>query len=159
MDLRLVGGLLLVPVVEVVVLVVLATSVLSPRPVVALVVLTALLGLLVVRAEGRRILGRLRRTVARGAMPADELLDAALVLVAGAFFLAPGIVTDVAGLVLVLPPTRYPVRVALTRHVITPYLDSRTDGFATGDVYTGGFPQPQPSVTGGDSPVEGDEDD
>lgn len=155
MDLRLVALLLLIPLLDVMVLVILASSVLSPRPVVALVVLTALLGLLVVRAEGRRVLAKLRRTVARGEVPGDEVLDGALLLVAGVSFLTPGIVTDVVGLVLVLPPTRYPVRVVLRERVLTPYVDVRTDGFATGDVYTGGFPDPESAGAGGD----GDEDD
>lgn len=140
MYLRLVGVLLVIPLLELMVLVVLATTVLSPPRVVALVVLTGLLGLIVVRAEGRRTLRRLRRTVARGEVPADEILDGGLVVLAGVLFLLPGIVTDAVALVLVLPPSRYPVRVALDRYVITPYVDARTDRFLTGEVYTGGFP-------------------
>lgn len=140
MYLRLLGVLLVVPLLELMVLVVLATTVLSPPRVVALVVLTGLLGLIVVRAEGRRTLRRLRRTVARGEVPADEILDGGLIVLAGVLFLLPGIVTDAVALVLVLPPSRYPVRVALDRYVITPYVDARTDRFLTGEVYTGGFP-------------------
>lgn len=140
MYLRLLGVLLVVPLLELMVLVALATTVLSPPRVVALVVLTGLLGLIVVRAEGRRTLRRLRRTVARGEVPADEILDGGLIVLAGVLFLLPGIVTDAVALVLVLPPSRYPVRVALDRYVITPYVDARTDRFLTGEVYTGGFP-------------------
>lgn len=159
MKLRLVGVLLLIPLLDVMVLVLLATTLLSPLLVVALVVLTALVGLLLVRAEGRRTLARLQRKVARGEVPTDELLDGAMLLVAGAFFLTPGIVTDLVGLVLVLPPTRYPFRVAVKKYVVTPYVDARTEGFATGEVYTGGFPGPESSAASGDSPVDVDEDD
>lgn len=159
MDLRLVGVLLLIPLLDVMVLVLLATSLLSPLLVVALVVLTAFIGLLLVRAEGRRTLARLQRKVARGEAPTDELLDGAMLLVAGAFFLTPGIVTDFLGLVLVLPPTRYPLRVAAKKYVVTPYVDARAEGFATGQVYTGGFPGPESRTPSGDGPVDVDEDD
>jgi UPF0716 protein FxsA len=36
--------------------------------------------------------------------------------------------------------TRYPIREALLRLVVRPYLERRTDGFVSGDVYVGGFP-------------------
>jgi len=144
MYLRLIGLALLVPLADVLLLVVLATGLgpvmIGPAATVALVVLTALLGLLVVRAEGRHTVRKIQRKLARGEPPTDELLDGAFLLVAGALMLTPGLVTDLLGLVLVLPPTRYPIRVVVKRYVVTPYLDGKTDGFATGNVYVGGFP-------------------
>lgn len=144
MNLRVIGILLLVPLLDVLLLVVLATPLgpitIGPVATVALVVLTALIGLLLVRAEGRHTMRKIQRKLARGEPPTDELLDGALLLVAGALMLTPGIVTDLLGLVLVLPPTRYPIRVAVKKYVVTPYIDSKTGGFATGNVYIGGFP-------------------
>ena len=144
MDLRVIGVLLLVPLLDVMLLVILATPLgpvtIGPVATVALVVLTALVGLLLVRAEGRHTLARLQRKLADGEAPTDELLDGALLLVAGVLMLTPGIVTDIVGFVFVLPPTRYPIRVALKKYVVTPYVDAKTGGFATGDVYLGGFP-------------------
>jgi len=116
---------------------------------VALVVLTALLGLAFVRAEGRHTLRRIQAAVAEGRQPTDELMDGALLLVAGAFLLTPGLVTDAIGFLLVFPVTRYPIRVALKRYVVVPALDEQTDGFVTGGVYVGGFP-------GGDGGTAGD---
>ncbi len=139
MRLRLVGALLLVPLLDVVLLVVLATRI-GPVVTVALVVLTALIGLLLVRAEGRHTMARLQRKLAQGTPPTDELLDGALLLVAGALMLTPGYLTDLIGLLFVLPPTRYPIRLALKRYVVRPYVDEKTGGFATGNVYVGGFP-------------------
>jgi len=52
----------------------------------------------------------------------------------------------------VLPPTRYPIRIALKRWVIVPYLDNRTDGFATGNVWTFGFPDSEGSGMGDGNP-------
>ena len=144
MKLRVIGVLLLVPLVDVLLLVVLATDLgpvtIGPVATVAVVVLTALLGLLLVRAEGRHTIRKIQRKLMQGSPPTDELLDGALLLVAGALMLTPGLITDLIGLLLVVPPTRYPIRVGLKRYVVTPFLDRRTDGFATGNVYIGGFP-------------------
>ena len=93
MDLRLVGVLLLIPLLDVMLLVILATQ-LGAVATVALVVLTALVGLLLVRAEGRHTLRKLESKVGAGEIPTDELLDGGLLLVAGALLLTPGLVTD-----------------------------------------------------------------
>ncbi len=152
MDLRVIGVLLLIPLLDVMLLVVLATpNLLGPVVTVALVVLTALIGLLLVRAEGRHTMRRMQRKLERGDPPTDELLDGGLLLIAGALMLTPGLVTDLVGLLLVVPVTRYPIRVATKRYVVTPYLDAKTGGFATGGVYTAGFPQ-------GEEPVDIDEE-
>ncbi|MFC6938904.1 FxsA family protein [Salinirubellus sp. GCM10025818] len=156
MDLRLVGVLLLIPLLDVMLLVILATQ-LGAVATVALVVLTALIGLLLVRAEGRHTLRKLESKVAAGEIPTDELLDGGLILVAGALLLTPGLVTDLVGLVLVIPPSRYPVRVLLKKYVVTPYLDAKARGMVSGSVYTGGFPGA--SETGGGRTVEVDEAD
>ncbi|PSQ10491.1 membrane protein FxsA [Halobacteriales archaeon QS_5_70_15] len=156
MDLRLVGVLLLIPLLDVMLLVILATQ-FGAVATVALVVLTALVGMLLVRAEGRHTLRKLESRVGTGELPTDELLDGALLLVAGALLLTPGLVTDFVGLVLVLPPTRYPVRVLLKKYVVTPYIDAKAGGMVTGKVHTGGFPGA--GETGGGRTVEVDEDD
>lgn len=106
---------------------------------IALVVLTALLGTLFVRAEGRHTLRRIQQSAAQGQAPTDELVDGALLVAAGAFLLTPGLVTDALGFLLVIPFTRVPFRVAVKKWV-TPKLDARTGGFASGNVYTFGFP-------------------
>ncbi|PSQ49800.1 membrane protein FxsA [Halobacteriales archaeon SW_7_65_23] len=137
--LRLIGLLLLIPLIDALLLVV-ATAYLGWQLVVLLVVLTALVGLLLVRVEGRHTLAKIQRKVARGEAPTDELIDGGLLIAAGAFLLTPGLVTDAVGFLIVLPLTRYPIRVALKKWVITPYADEKTGGFATGNVYIGGFP-------------------
>ncbi|GAB3039060.1 FxsA family protein [Natronobiforma cellulositropha] len=108
---------------------------------VLLVVLTGLVGMLMVRAEGRRTLRKVQRSLAAGEPPTNQLLDGGLLIAAGAFLLTPGLVTDLLGFLLVIPPTRIPIRAALKRFVIVPYLDKQADGFVTGNVWTVGFPQ------------------
>ena len=137
--LQLIAVLLLIPLIDMLLLVAVAGFI-GILETVALVVLTGLVGLMLVRAEGRHTLAKIQRKAAQGEPPTDELLDGALLLVAGAFLLTPGLVTDVIGFIFVIPPTRYPVRIALKKWVVTPYIDKKTGGFATGSVYIGGFP-------------------
>ncbi|KOX97252.1 FxsA family protein [Halorubrum tropicale] len=131
--------LLVVPLVDALFLIVVATRLGWPVTV-ALVVLTAVLGMLLLRAEGRATLARLQRKVAQGKPPTDELLDGGLLIAAGAFLLTPGLVTDAVGFLLALPLSRVPIRVALKKYVVIPYIERETDGFLSGNVYIGGFP-------------------
>lgn len=107
---------------------------------VLLVVLTALIGTIVVRAEGRRTLRKIQRSLAKGKPPTNELIDGGLLIAAGALLLTPGLVTDAIGFAFVFPLTRIPIRMALKKYVIVPMADKQTGGFATGNVYTFGFP-------------------
>ncbi|MFC7138455.1 FxsA family protein [Halosimplex aquaticum] len=137
--LRYLGLLLLIPLLDSLFLVFVATQIGAPLTVL-LVVLTALLGLLLVRAESRHTIGKIQRKLAAGELPTDELLDGAFLLVAGALTITPGLVTDVIGILLVVPFTRAPIRWAVREKVIVPYMDKKSGGFATGNVYIGGFP-------------------
>jgi UPF0716 protein FxsA len=137
--LRLIALLLLVPLLDMLLLVVL-TGYLGWVAVVLLVVLTALVGTLLVRAEGRHTVRKIQARLGRGEVPTKELLDGALLLVSGVLLLTPGLVTDAIGFLLVVPVTRYPIRAAVQKWVVTPYIDAKTGGFATGGVYVGGFP-------------------
>ncbi|MFB6353086.1 MAG: FxsA family protein [Halobacteriales archaeon] len=132
-------GLLVIPLADILLLVWVAGQI-GAAATVALVVLTALIGLLLVRAEGRHTLRKLQRRAAAGEVPTDELLDGALLVAAGAFLLTPGLVTDLVGLLLVVPLTRLPLRAAVKRWVAVPLLDRGTGGFVTGRVYTAGYP-------------------
>lgn len=137
--LRLIGILLLIPLLDMLLLV--GLTQLVPWTVLVLaVVLTALVGMLLVRAEGRHTLRKIEEKARRGEVPTDELVDGGLLLVAGAALLTPGLVTDALGFLLVIPLTRYPVRLATKKWVVTPYVDAKTGGLATGGIYVGGFP-------------------
>lgn len=71
-----------------------------------LVLATGVAGAALARREGLRTLTALQGELARGALPGQSLLDGLAVLVGGAFLLTPGILTDVAGFLLLLPPSR-----------------------------------------------------
>lgn len=98
-----------VPLLELVILVKLG-QVVGLWPTLALVLGTGVLGASLARREGLRTWMAVQRELAAGRMPGSQLLDALAVLVGGAFLLTPGLLTDVAGLLLLLPPTRRWVR-------------------------------------------------
>lgn len=147
------AGLLLIPLADILLLVWVAGEI-GAVATVALVVLTALIGMLLVRAEGRHTLRKLQRRAAAGEVPTDELLDGALLIAAGAFLLTPGLVTDAIGLLLVVPLTRLPLRMAVKRWVVVPLLDRQTGGFVTGRVYTTGAPFQTGPAGDVDDPVD-----
>jgi UPF0716 protein FxsA len=134
-------ALLLVPLIDATLLVFVAGEI-GGVTTVLLVVLTGLIGTLLVRAEGRHTIKKVQRSLAAGEPPTNELLDGAFLIAAGAFLLTPGLVTDALGFLFVVPVTRAPLRVLLKKYVVVPALDERTGGFVTGNVYVGGFPNP-----------------
>lgn len=75
-------------------------------PTLGLVLLTGVAGAYLARAEGMRVLWRFQQELAQGRIPGQALQDGIAVLVGGAFLLTPGIITDLAGFSLLLPPTR-----------------------------------------------------
>ena len=95
----------LVPVAEIYVLVSVGGAI-GVFPTIALVILTALAGAHLARLQGMSIMLRSRENLDQGFMPAEELLDGLLVFLAGMVLLAPGFLTDICGLLILLPGTR-----------------------------------------------------
>ena len=73
---------------------------------ITLLLADSLVGAWLVQREGRRAWHQFRRALSDARWPALEVAEGALVLIGGALLVTPGFVTDVVGLVLVLPPTR-----------------------------------------------------
>jgi UPF0716 protein FxsA len=80
----------------------------------------SVLGSLLLRAQGRSVWRRFNTALAEGKMPHREVIDGVLVVFGGAFLITPGFITDVVGLVLLIPPTR-----ALVRRVLASRLGRR----------------------------------
>jgi UPF0716 protein FxsA len=84
-------------------------------PTIGLLVLAAVLGSWLLRREGRRTLGEVREA-ARMRRPADrEISDGMLIAAGGILIVLPGFLSDIAGLLLLLPPTRALVRKRMMR--------------------------------------------
>jgi len=94
-----------VPLVELYLLIAIGRA-LGPGPTIGLVLLTGALGAWFARLEGARVIRRWQEALARQQLPKDGLVDGVLIFVGGLMLITPGILTDIAGLSMVLPPTR-----------------------------------------------------
>jgi len=76
-------------------------------PALAIALATALIGSALVRRAGLSVLGRIRARMQQGELPGRELGDGAAILVAGAFLISPGFLTDTLGFLLLIPQVRH----------------------------------------------------
>ncbi len=113
MFLRLLLLLTIVPLVELMILLRLAERFTWQRTL-ALIVLTGILGAWLARREGIRTLTKIQSDLEKGVSPTGAVVDAALILAAGIVLITPGILTDLAGFALLIPPIRRAVRRRLT---------------------------------------------
>lgn len=81
-------------------------SYLGAWPTIVILVADSVAGAVLVRHEGRRAWEAFRTALSEARWPGDEVTQGALVLIGGALLLTPGFVTDVVGLLAVIPPTR-----------------------------------------------------
>ena len=108
--------LTLTPIVELYLLVRL-TQATSFALTVAVILGTGLVGAILAKAEGLRVLRRIRQDMQEGRLPADGLLDGGMILVAGALLITPGILTDCFGFLLLFPSARSVLRGAIKRWI------------------------------------------
>ncbi len=92
-------------------------SVLGVGLTILLVVGTGVVGAYLARLEGWRTLRQMQENLHNGIAPTGELIDAALILGAGLLLITPGIVTDIVGFSLLLPPTRTALKRAIRRRI------------------------------------------
>ncbi len=81
-------------------------GIIGPLNTIMLVVITAVGGAYLAKREGLKTLYKIRESMMQGIMPAEELVDASLIFVAGILLLTPGLITDILGLLLLIPVTR-----------------------------------------------------
>ncbi len=86
-------------------------------PTVVLLLADAVLGSMLLRHQGRAAWIRFNRALAEGRLPHKEAFDGVLVIMGGALLLTPGFLTDILGLILLVPPTRALVRAVSGRFV------------------------------------------
>lgn len=97
--------LLAMPVVELAVIVQVAEEI-GVLETLALLVAISIAGAWLLKQQGLAMWRSLQATMARGEVPTKEATDGAVIVFGGALLLTPGFVTDVFGLLLLLPPTR-----------------------------------------------------
>lgn len=119
---------ILLPMVELVLLLVIADHT-SAMFTIGLIVLTGVVGAWLARHEGTQCVRRIQSELAEGQMPGDSLVDGMMILVAGAVLITPGVITDVFGFALLIPP----IRALLKRYVRTRFQHHIVvSGFSTG---------------------------
>ncbi|WP_298851394.1 FxsA family protein [uncultured Ruegeria sp.] len=142
---------LLVPIIEIA-LFIQVGGLIGLWPTLAIVVLTAVLGTVLVRTQGRMALGNLQRSFAELDDPSEPLAHGAMILLSGALLLTPGFFTDAVGFALLIPG----VRVAVFRYLKSkvtvaqfqmgpgPGYQSQGNPFDKSDVIDGEFTEIQP---------------
>ena len=97
--------LLLVPLVEMYILIAVGGR-LGALPTIGLVVLTAVVGVALLKRQGVATLTRASERLRAGELPAREMAEGMLLAVAGAFLVTPGFLTDAAGFAVLAPACR-----------------------------------------------------
>ncbi|MCP1336490.1 FxsA family protein [Futiania mangrovi] len=87
-------------------------------PTLAIIVLTAVIGVALLRQQGLSTLTRAQARMDRGEMPVREMLEGILLAIAGALLLTPGFFTDAIGFALLVPAVRQAIGNRIARHVV-----------------------------------------
>ena len=82
------------------------------------ILLTALVGTVLVRAQGMAVLTRIRQETEQGRLPVGELVSGACLVIAGLLLVTPGFLTDFMGFALLIPGLRLLIGTALVRALI-----------------------------------------
>lgn len=124
--------LLVAAIVELTVLVMVGTAI-GVLATIGLLILASLVGAALLRHEGLRTLVAFREALSNRRPPHRELIDGMLIATAGVFILLPGFVSDILGLLLLMPPTRALIRRRMLRTSVAP----TPTRFASGTVVEG----------------------
>ena len=98
---------------------------------IALLIADSILGSMLMRSQGKAAWRRFNEAVAARRPPAREVLDGVLVIFGGAFLLTPGFISDIFGLIFLIPPTRALARRFIVRQVLRRTPAGRAAMFAT----------------------------
>lgn len=145
----------LVPVIELALLIQIGRAV-GLLPTVGLVLLTGALGAWLARVEGVRVFFSFQNELQTGRLPGQAVFDGLCVLVGGALLLTPGVLTDLVGFALLLPPTRRWIQGRMRRSLERRMRDGsvRVVTFGPGGLGGFGFGGP-PGPGGGPTPRQG----
>lgn len=100
-------------------------------PTVGMIILTAVIGAALAKREGLRVYTEWQRAIAEMRVPEEGITSGLLVLVGGALLIAPGVLTDVVGILLMIAPVRRVVARFVEKRV-RKYIDEAPARAATG---------------------------
>jgi UPF0716 protein FxsA len=110
---------IVVPIVELYVIIQVGQAI-GIVPTLALLLADAVLGSLLLRHQGRGAWRRFNEALAARRFPAREVADGVMIAVGATLLLTPGFITDIFGLILLIPPTR-----AIIRRLMSAYVGRR----------------------------------
>jgi UPF0716 protein FxsA len=114
MGLLLVLAFIVVPIAELYVIIQVGEAI-GVVPTILLLLLDAFVGSWLLKREGRAAWRRFNEALREGRIPAKEVADGFLVIVGGALLIAPGFLSDIVGVLFLIPPTRAVARRILHR--------------------------------------------
>jgi len=109
MFLKLFLAFTLIPAMEIYLLIQIG-SVIGALNTLLIIIFTGIAGAYLARLEGMRTLLKIQSSLQQGIMPAEEMIDALIILIAGIVLLTPGFLTDITGLLLLVPQIRLVVK-------------------------------------------------
>ena len=120
-----------IPIVEMYLLIEVAERI-EALPTILLVMLTAVLGVSLIRQQGLSTLTKGIRRLNQAEIPAAEIIEGVLLAVAGAFLITPGFLTDFIGFMIIIPITRRVTALMLLKRMAV-RANFRTNGSDLGD--------------------------
>ncbi len=126
---------LAIPIIEIYVLITVGSAI-GAVTTISLILFTALLGAVLVRAQGFATFARVQGQLAKGEVPAIEIIEGLFLLVAGALLLTPGFVTDAIGFVCLTPPLR---RAIIRRMLAAGVWKGKVQATGAGNLFGGQF--------------------
>lgn len=91
----------------------------GPWWVVSLIVLSGFLGIAMARKKGAQTWVKARQSMNQGQMPAAEIVDGICIFIGAVLLFSPGFLTDIVGLLLVIPYTRYFLKLGIVKWIQT----------------------------------------
>jgi len=103
------------------------------------IVVSFIVGLMVVQSQGRALLMRAQTELMRGQLPANAVVQSALVFVGGLLLMLPGFLSDAIGLLCIVPGTRHLIGVWVRRVFKRQLEKGRVQFFGSGGGFSAGF--------------------
>lgn len=106
--------LIIIPALEISILI-FSGNTIGLLPTILLMIATGFIGAWLAKTQGLKAFADAQLQMSRGQLPGESILDGLCILVGGIFLLTPGFITDILGIVLLLPATRIFFKKALKK--------------------------------------------
>ena len=113
---KLFAAFVIVPILEIYIIIKVGTYIGAGWTIV-LVIGTAFLGAYLAKMQGAQTMMKMRANMQQGIPPTNDILDAFLIFAAGLVFLTPGFLTDILGVLVLVPATRQPIKFWLLKRI------------------------------------------